>query len=189
MVLGLVALLILAAAASAWMDKHTNEMVIIIVAIAAIIGLVAFLKHRREVPKFVDKPIVPIDPEWEKLSGTFSCPTCGGNTTFIDEVNPSTACKYCGAELPDVKILILERNQRRQDLITEDLKRQQEDRQKRLDIHLENMNEYKLMKQEKRAENTRKLVRSVSQLVLSAIVGLGIVAITIFILFKWLHLV
>ncbi len=187
MVATIIGLLFVAAVASMWMEKHTTEIVLIIVAIAAIIGLVKFLKHRREIPKFDDSPIVPIDPPWEELSGTFTCHACGGATTFSNETNPSTACKFCGAEIPEVKIMILERNQRRQDLITEDLKRQQEDRQRRLDIHLRNVSDYKVRKQEQRAENVKNLIKGTAEVliggILYIILGLGLVAVILFILF------
>lgn len=193
LVAGFIGLLFLAAVASIWMEKHTTEIVVIIVAIAAIIGLVAFFKHKREVPKFDDSPITPINPPWEELSGTFCCSACGGKTSFNNEINPSTACKFCGADIPEIKIMILERNQRRQDLITEDLKRQQEDRQERLDIHLRNMTEYKVRKQEQRAENAKNLIKGTAQIVVGGalyiILGLGIVAIILFVLFKRLNLI
>ena len=44
------------------------------------------------------------------LSGTFICESCGGPTSFHDEVNPATKCQYCGAPLPEVRDLIEKRD-------------------------------------------------------------------------------
>ncbi len=181
MVLTVIGLILLVALVSRWMENNTYIIVGAIVAIAAIIGIVTYLKHRREVPKFDDHPIVPIDPPWEELSGTFTCAACGGKTTFCNEVNPSTACKFCGSEIPDIRIMILERNQRRQDLITEDLKRQQEDRQERLNIHLRNLNEYRVQRNDHLVEGVKNSFIGIGRFLIGGIAQIigGLIALIV----------
>ena len=161
MILGIIAFLFLAAVISQWIDTHTTEILLSVVGIVAIICIVGYLKRRRETPKYKEEPITKLDPPWEELSGTFKCPDCGGATSFQKEVNPSTKCSFCGSDIPQIKIMILERNQRRQELITRDLENQQRDRKERFNEYQEHLDEFRYVKQVER----NKMLRDVAVIV------------------------
>lgn len=102
-------------------------------------------------PKFEERPVTPIDLPREPISGTFTCSVCGAPTTIDREIDPPTSCCYCGAELPDIKEMILSRNQRRQKRIDEDLEWQKRDQRERMNIYLTQKKEYISMKRHAKA--------------------------------------
>ena len=128
--------------------------------ISTIVAVVRHRQYKREMPKYEEKQIAPIDPQREPLSGTFVCKACGGSTTFNQEVYPSTACSYCGSVLPDVKEMILNRDQERLKRIDDDLERQRIDQRERLNTHLARKNEYIAVKGRERVEKTKETAKA-----------------------------
>ena len=150
-----------------------------------IAAIVKRFQRRKEMPQYKEQPIVPIDPPMETISGTFVCKSCGAPTSFFREANPPTACSYCGSALPDIKEMILERNQRRQKRIDDDLEAQKRNQLERLNIHLENTNRYIEIKKHAKAEQTREVAKAT--LALGIAVSVIILACVIFPLFLIFH--
>jgi len=150
-----------------------------------IAAIVRHVRRKKEMPYYKEQPIVPIDPPIEALSGTFVCKSCGAPTSITREVNPPTACSYCGSALPDIKEMILERNQRRQKRIDDDLEAQKRDQRERLSIHLENMNRNMEIRKHAKAEQTREIAKAT--LALGIAVSIIILACIIFPLYLIFH--
>ena len=150
--------------------------------VCAISAIVKRARYRREMPMFEEQPVNPIDPPREPISGTFTCSACGAPTTIDREIDPPTSCCYCGAELPDIKEMILSRNQRRQKRIDEDLERQKRDQRERLNIHLAQKNEYLAMKRHARAEQ----IKATGQATLALGVAVAIIFLAVIVLPLWL---
>ena len=123
--------------------------------ICAISAIVKRVRYRREMPKYEERLVTRIDLPREPISGTFTCSSCGAPTTIDREIDPSTSCCYCGAELPDIKEMILSRDRQRQRRIDEDLERQKRDQRERLNIHLTQKKEYIAMKRHAKAEQIK----------------------------------
>jgi len=168
-----------------WNSPPGFTIFVFLTIVFTIAAIVRHMRRRKEMPYYKEQPIVPIDPPWETLSGTFICSSCGAPTTFNREINPSTACSYCGSELPGIKEMILERNQRRQQKIDDDLEGQKRDQRERLNIHLANQNRYIEVSSHAKAEQTKEVAKAT--LALGVAVSIIILACIIFPLYLIFH--
>lgn len=104
----MLACIVLLLAAVYFIDKYGGWILGIAALVFGLVILSVYIKRHPRLKKVRMKDI--LQPEARPISGTYKCKACGGTTKIVNELNPSTDCKFCGAPLLDLMFSIQKRN-------------------------------------------------------------------------------